>query len=86
MFTIALMLSGGSALPATQARDRGMAMIVAGWGFDLLGWEAEAVAAKLRALLNQPAAGLTYTEAVSLVRQYLDHAQQIREPREGDQS
>lgn len=79
MLSMTLALSGGSALPATQARDRGMAMIVAGWGFDLLGWEAEAIAAKLRALLNQPAYGLAYTEAVSLVRQYLERAQQIRE-------
>ena len=79
MLTIALTLSGGSVLPATQARDRGMAMIVAGWGFDLLGWEAEAVAAKLRALLNQPAYGLTYAASVSLVHQYLERAQQIRE-------
>lgn len=79
MLTIALAWSGGSALPATQARERGMAMIVAGWGFDLLGWEAEAVAAKLRAMLNQPAYGLTYVESISLVHQYLDRAQQIRE-------
>lgn len=75
---IALALSGGSALPATQARDRGMAMIVVGWGFDLLEWEAQAVAAKLRALLNQPAYGLSYSESVSLVQGYLARAQDIR--------
>lgn len=75
---IALALSGGSALPATQARDRGMAMIVAGWGFDLLAWEAQAVAAKLRALLDQPAYGLSYGESISLVQGYLARAQEIR--------
>lgn len=75
---ITLALSGGSALPATQTRDRGMAMIVAGWGFDLLEWEAQAVAAKLRALLNQPAYGLSYDESISLVQGYLARAQEIR--------
>lgn len=75
---ITLALSGGSALPATEARDRGMAMIVAGWGFDLLAWEAEAVGAKLRALLNQPAYGLSYGDSISLVREYLARAQEIR--------
>lgn len=75
---ITLALSGSSALPATQTRDRGMAMIVAGWGFDLLEWEAVAVAAKLRALLNQPAYGLSYGESVSRVQGYLARAQEIR--------
>ena len=78
MLWIGLGLSGGSAIPATEAQQRGKAMIVAGWGFDLLGWEAEAITAKLRALLNQPAHGLTYAESVSLVHDYLERAQSIR--------
>jgi len=79
LLTIALTLSGGSAVPATEVRQRGMSMIVAGWGFDLLSWEAEAIAEKLRALLNQPAYGLTYPESVTLVQEYLARAQKMRE-------
>ncbi|MBX3009893.1 MAG: hypothetical protein KF832_00250 [Caldilineaceae bacterium] len=78
-FALVLCLSGGSTLTATEARQRGMAMIVTGWNFDLLSWEVEAVAAKLRALLNQPAYGLTYPESISLVQEYLARAQQIRQ-------
>jgi hypothetical protein len=78
MLWIGLGLSGGSAIPATEAQQRGKAMIVAGWGFDLLGWEVEAISEKLRALLNQPAHGLTYAESVSLVHDYLEQAQSIR--------
>lgn len=78
MLWVGLGLSGGSALPATEAQQRGKAMIVAGWGFDLLGWEVEAIGAKLRALMNQPAHGLTYAESVSLVHDYLERAQAIR--------
>ena len=78
MLWISLGLSGGSAIPATEAQQRGKAMIVAGWGFDLLGWEVEAISEKLRALLNQPAHGLTYAESVSLVHDYLEQAQSIR--------
>lgn len=78
MLWIGLGLSGGSAISATAAQQRGKAMIVAGWGFDLLGWEVAAIGEKLRALLNQPAHGLTYTESVSLVHDYLERAQAIR--------
>lgn len=79
LLTVALTLSGGSAVPATEVRQRGMTMIVAGWGFDLLSWEAEAVAEKLRALLNQPAYGLTHAESVTLVQAYLARAQKMSE-------
>ncbi len=78
MLLISGFLSGGSVIPATEMRTRGMAMIVAGWNFDLLGWEVNALMEKLRALLNQPAHGVTYTESVNLVQEYLDRAQQIR--------
>ncbi len=78
MLWVGLGLSGGSTIPATEAQQRGKAMIVAGWGFDLLGWEVEAIGEKLRALLNQPAHGLTYAESVSLVHEYLERAQAIR--------
>ena len=78
MLWVGLGLSGGSAIPATEAQQRGKAMIVAGWGFDLLGWEVEAIGEKLRALLNQPAHGLTYAESVRLVHDYLERAQAIR--------
>jgi len=78
MLIVTLLFSGGSTITAAEARKRGMAMIVSGWGFDLLGWEIEAVAEKLRALLNQPTFGLSYAESVSLVHDYLDRAQEIR--------
>ncbi len=79
MLLISGCLSGASALSASEVRTRGMAMIVAGWNFDLLSWEANALTEKLRALLNQPAHGLTHAESVDLVQDYLERAQQIRE-------
>jgi len=78
MLLISGCLSGASALSASEVRTRGMAMIVAGWNFDLLSWEVNALTEKLRALLNQPAHGLTYAEAVGLVQDYLARAQKIR--------
>ena len=70
--------SGGSAITATEIRQRGMAMIVASWQFDLLTWEVEAIGQKVRAFVDQPAAGLTHAQAIALVNAYLDRAGEMR--------
>lgn len=70
--------SGSATLPADQVRQRGMAMVVAPWQFDLLAWEVEALGHKVRAWFGQPAAGLATPAAVAQVNAYLDRAAAIR--------
>lgn len=72
-----LLLAGGSALPATQQRRVGLTMTVAGWTFDLVSWEVEALSAKLQAALQRPAADLSQLEGTRLVRAYLDRAHHV---------
>ena len=70
--------SGGSTITATETRQRGMALIVAHWQFDLLTWEVEAIGQKVRAFVDQPAAGLAHAQAIALVNAYLDRATEMR--------
>jgi len=70
--------SGSAAIPAQEARQRGMAMIVAPWQFDLITWEIAAIGHKMRAWVGQPAAGLATAVAVAQVNAYLDRAAAIR--------
>lgn len=78
-FWVALALLGGSALPADVVRTRRMAMAVAGWGFDLVEWEVDALARKALATVQQPAAGLNAEEGAALVRAYLADAARVGE-------
>lgn len=70
--------SGSAAIPAPEIQQRGMAMVVAPWQFDLLAWEMEAIGHKVRAWFGQPAAGLATPAAVAQVNAYLDRAAEIR--------
>ena len=72
-----LVLAGGSAVPAQQARVRQYAMTVSAWGFDLLDWEAHALAEKAGATLTRPAQGLDSSIAADRVVQYLERANRI---------
>jgi hypothetical protein len=76
---LALFLLGGSALPAQMVRTRTMAMAVSGWGFNLVEWEVTALAAKGRALIEQPGAGLDAEQGVALVREYMARAARVGE-------
>lgn len=75
----ALNLLGRSALPADVVRTRSMAMAVSGWGFDLVEWEAGALASKALALVQQPAAGLDERQGADLVREYMAEAGRVGE-------
>jgi hypothetical protein len=72
-----LFLLGASALPASQARFASFGLAVSGQSFDLVRWEAGAIEDKVRALVRQPAAGMTDAAEVALVRQYLARAARI---------
>lgn len=54
-----------------------MSMTVAGWDFDLVGWEVGALSSKARALVLQPAAGAGAEEGAKEVRAYLALADRI---------
>ncbi|MCC6166847.1 MAG: hypothetical protein IT329_06420 [Caldilineaceae bacterium] len=75
----ALVLLGGSALPADMTRTRRMAMAVAGWGFDLVEWEVDALARKATASIQRPAAGLDVEAGAALVRAYMADAARVGE-------
>jgi hypothetical protein len=76
---VALFLLGGSALPAEEAVDRRFAQAVAGWGFDLVSWEVDALAAKIGAQVQQPASAVAPDVAPDVVRAYMDRARRIGE-------
>jgi hypothetical protein len=69
----------GSTIAPTDLRQWGMAVLVDQWGFNLLTWEVEALWQKTRALALQPARNVSYATAVTLVRDYLDRAQAMRQ-------
>ncbi|GIV80108.1 hypothetical protein FKZ61_023175 [Litorilinea aerophila] len=79
---LVLMLAGGGAIPAQEARARQLRMVVAGYGFDLVAWEVHALGDKARAWITRPAADLPYSEAKALVLAYLERAQEIRRLKE----
>ncbi|RIK30142.1 MAG: hypothetical protein DCC55_37370 [Chloroflexi bacterium] len=76
---LVILFAGGGAVTAQQASLQRLNMTVAGYGFDLLSWEVEALAAKAQALITRPAAPLTPAEGVALVQDYLERARQIRQ-------
>ncbi|MEZ4867954.1 MAG: hypothetical protein R3C14_41890 [Caldilineaceae bacterium] len=71
------LLNGRSTITATEAQQQRWSMVASAWNFDLVGWESGAVLQKIDAFLTQPARGLSYVEAVSFVRSYLDRAQSM---------
>lgn len=87
---LGLEFAGGSTIPASEARQRQvalakaerqhqLALAVAGWEFDLTRWEGQAWRNKVDALLRQPTRNLSASAGQQLVRDYLDRAQQIRQ-------
>lgn len=76
---LTLLLAGSSAITAEEAGWRRLALTVAGYEFDLLPWMVNAWKMKLAASVTQPADDLTQATATTLVRQYLNNVQKIRE-------
>ncbi len=74
---LTLMLAGGGAIPASEARARSYAMTVAGWGFDLAAWEVDALAEKASASFAKPADEYPPRLASLLVREYMERAKEI---------
>lgn len=74
---IAAFLSGGSAIPAETSRMRLFSSAVAGWGFDLVAWEVEALGDKAYAAVTQPAGDLPPRLAALAVLQYMHRADEI---------
>ncbi|NJN82480.1 MAG: hypothetical protein HC802_09540, partial [Caldilineaceae bacterium] len=79
VLTASVLLIGGSALPANQARLRTLGMTTAGWSFDLVGWEIDAVGEKIDAFFAQPASSLTADQGADLVRAYLARAGEMQQ-------
>jgi len=50
-----------------------------GWGWDLVGWEAAAIGAKVAAGLTQPAQALDDGERAAVVRDYMARSQEIND-------
>jgi hypothetical protein len=76
---LALALLGSAAVPAAEAQLRMIGMVTAGYGFDLLGWEVDALGEKLRDLAVQPGAELSPEQQAAAVRAYMARAQRMRE-------
>ncbi len=78
VFFVVLMTAGSSAIDYNTQVYQTLVDASSGWSFDLLTWEAQALAAKARALWTRPAAGLSDAEAADAVRDYLRRAGAIR--------
>src|SRR5688500_1539175 len=59
---LSFLLLGGSAITAAETQQRQLAMTTAGWGFDLLRWEYQAIGHKIGAFFAKPAQGLSPTQ------------------------
>jgi len=74
---LSFLLLGGSAITATETQQRQLAMETAGWGFDLLRWEYQAIGHKIGAFFAKPAQGLSPAESTQQVQAYLARAEQM---------
>lgn len=77
LIALVLFLAGGGTITAQEFRKRTYSMATAGWGFDLLEWEAGAVTDKIRAQLTRPSAGMTPELASRAVVDYMARADRI---------
>ena len=77
--TVAFSLLGRSAVDASGATWMAVNSTVNGWGWDIVGWEAAAIASKVRAGISQPVQHLDATERAAVVRDYVARAQRIGE-------
>lgn len=71
-----LLLGGGAPSSRTLFRYQ-LHAATTGWGFDLLAWEADALAQKARTLISSPIADMSDDELSTVVRTYLDRTQTI---------
>jgi len=77
VMAFAWLLLGGGAPSSRTLFQYQMHAATTGWGFDLLAWEADALAQKARALVSSPIAGMSDVEQSMVVRAYLDRARTI---------
>jgi hypothetical protein len=74
---MALILLGGSALPAPHVRSAHFALAVAGHTWNLAGWEIEALSQKAKAAWLKPARAVSDEAGSELVKAYLDRANRM---------
>jgi hypothetical protein len=74
---LALLLLGSGSIPTATARRQAVAYAVAGWMYDLMGYEVTALRAKVHALNERPADRLAPDQATALVRDYMVRAHEI---------
>ncbi|MCC6456495.1 MAG: hypothetical protein IT328_16180 [Caldilineaceae bacterium] len=76
---VALLLLGGSSIPAGLARYRSFSLAIAGYEWDIVGWEAQAIWEKVNAAIAQPAGDLPPAVATMGVQEYLARAARMGE-------
>ena len=74
-----MLLAGGSTLTGELSALSALSRQTDGYHFDILSWEAGAIAAKAKALVIQPAAGLSAEQQRNLVAEYLKRTQHVSE-------
>jgi hypothetical protein len=79
VLAVAAGLLGRSAVDVNGATWMTINSQVSGWGWDLIGWEAAAIASKVRAGISQPVQHLDATARAEVVRDYVARAQRIGE-------
>jgi hypothetical protein len=79
VLAVAAGLLGRSAVDVNGATWMTINSQVSGWGWDLIGWEAAAIASKVRAGISQPVQHLDATARAEVVRDYVTRAQRIGE-------
>ncbi|MBP8294271.1 MAG: hypothetical protein KAX65_15955, partial [Caldilineaceae bacterium] len=75
----AIGLLGRSAVDVNGATWMTINNQVNGWGWDLVGWEAAAIASKVRAGISQPVQHLDAAARAEVVRDYAARSQRIGE-------
>lgn len=73
----AFLLLGRSNLDANGVTWARVNTEISGWGWDIIGWEAAAIAGKLRAGLDQPVAHLDAPSRAVVVREYVARSERI---------
>jgi len=78
LVTVAVLaLLGRSTLDANGVTWARVNTEISGWGWDIIGWEAAAIAGKLRAGLDQPVAHLDAPARAAVVRDYVARSERI---------
>jgi hypothetical protein len=78
LVTVAMLaLLGRSTLDANGVTWARVNTEISGWGWDIIGWEAAAIAGKLRAGLDQPVAHLDAPARAAVVRDYVARSERI---------